>query len=106
MKIYRILCLGAAIGLAQVALAELTISNEALGQAESTLDFCSKAKPKSAAKYKERKKALVGDASEEDLAKARSSQEYKDSYSLVKTTLGKLPKDEAAKVCTNLLESK
>jgi hypothetical protein len=106
MKIYHALCLGAAIALTQFALAELPIPNDELGQKESMLDFCSKANPQSAAKYKERGKALVGNASEKDLAKARDSGEYKDAYSLVKTALGKAPKDDVAKLCTGLLESK
>jgi hypothetical protein len=62
--------------------------------------------PKSAAKYQEREKALVGNATDKDLADARSSGQYKDSSKLLKTTLGKLPKHEAAKICTDLLESK
>jgi chromosome condensin MukBEF ATPase and DNA-binding subunit MukB len=106
MKIYHTLCLGAVIALTQSALAELPISNDTLGQSESTLDFCAKVNPKSAAKYQEREKALVGNATDKDLADARNSKEYKDSYTLVKTTLGKLPKGEAAKICTSLLEGK
>ena len=106
MKIYRTLCLGAAIALPQLALAELPMANDALGQAESALDFCSKANPKAAAKYKVRGKTLVGNASEKDLADARSSGEYKDTYNAVKTVLGKLSKDEAAKICSDALESK
>jgi len=106
MRIYHALCLGAMIAVSQCVLAELPISNENLGQTESALDFCSKVNSKSAAQYKQRGKALVGNASEKDLAKARSSAEYKDSYSLIQTMLEKLPKEETVKICVDLLESK
>lgn len=106
MRIYHALCLGAIIAVSQSVLAELPIKNENLGQSESFLDFCSKTNPNSAAQYKERSKSLMGNASEKDLAKVRSSAEYKDSYSLIKTMLEKLPKEEIGKVCVDILESK
>ena len=67
------------VPVSQAVLAELPISNANLGQSESVLDFCSKVNPKSSDQYKEPGNALVGNASEKDLAKARSSGEYKDS---------------------------
>lgn len=106
MKINRMLCLGAAIALTQSALAELPVTNGTLGQTESMVELCSKVNPKSADKYKERGKALVGEASDKDLADARTAKEYKDSYNLVKTTLGKLSKDAAVKICTEVLDGK
>jgi hypothetical protein len=106
MKIYRALGLGAAIALSQFALAELPIPNGELGQKEGMLDFCSEANPKSAAKYKERGKALVGNASEKDLADARDSGEYKDSYDLIGDELRKVSKDDAVKACTDFAEEK
>ena len=106
MKIYRTLCLGAAIALPQLAQADLPIPAKALGQIEGTLDFCSQLNPKAAAKYKERGKMLVGNASEKDLAKARNSGEYKDSYNWIGDELRKVSKDDAAKACTDFAEEK
>jgi len=106
MKIYRTLCLVAAIGLPQLALAELPFPVKALGQIEGTLDFCSQLNPKAAAKYKERGKALVGNVSEKDLAQARNSGEYKDSYNWIDGELRKVSKDDAVKACTDFVEEK
>ena len=106
MKIYRALCLGAAIGLPQLALAELPFPAKALGQIEGTLNFCSQANPKSAAKYKEWGKLLVGNASEKDLANARNSSDYKDSYNWIDGELRKAPKADAVKACTDFVEEK
>jgi hypothetical protein len=88
------------------AAAELRISNKALGQAEGTLDFCTKVDPGSADKYKKRGKSLVGNASEDELAKARSSEDYKDTYSSITTDLQQVPKEEAVKACSAFLQEK
>jgi hypothetical protein len=77
-----------------------------LGQIEGTLDFCSQLNPKAAAKYKERGRALVGNTSEKDLAKARSFGEYRESYNWIDGELRKVSKDDAAKACTDFVEAK
>jgi len=106
MKIHRILCLGAAFLIPQLSPAELPVSHESLGQLESMLDFCSQVDAKSAPKYKEKGKAVVGDASEKDLAKARKSDEYKKAYDWVSGELRNVPKDDVAKACSDFLEDK
>ena len=105
MRIYRILCLSMAITLPQLALAKLP-PNSALGQVEGTLDFCAQADPQSAAKYAEFKKALVQGEPEKEVAEARKSTEYKEAYDAIGEALGKVPKEQAVKTCTSLLESK
>jgi hypothetical protein len=62
--------------------------------------------PDSATKYKERVKAFVGDATNEELEKARSASEYKDSYDSTTSELEKGPKDQTVKVCKAFLEGK
>lgn len=105
MRLYRILCLSAVIALPQLALAKLP-PNSALGQVEGTLDFCAQVDPQSAAKYQELKRLLVQGEPEKEVAEARKTTEYKEAYDAISEALGKVPKDQAVKACTSLLESK
>jgi len=104
MRIHRILCLGAALLLPTLLLAKLPFSNDAFGRVEATLDSCTQADPAGAPKYQERKKALVKDASEKEVAEARGSQEYKDAYDATTTEIGKQPKDKVVEACTAFLK--
>jgi hypothetical protein len=104
MKILRTLGLGAAILLPQLALAKLPFSNEAFGRVEATLESCTKADPAGVPKYQERKKALVKDVPEKEVAEARASQEYKDAYDATTTEIGKQPKDKVVEACTAFLK--
>ena len=106
MKIHRILCLCAAIAVPQFALAELPLTNDAFGKIEGTLAFCAEVNPKAAAKYKERAKPFVQGASEKELAEARQTKEYKEAFDWIRGELGKVPKPQAVKACTNFLEGK
>jgi hypothetical protein len=105
MKIYRILCLGTALVMAPVALAKLPFSNEAFGKVEGTLDFCAQTDTASAPKYEERKKVLVKDVPEKEVAEARASQEYLDAHQEITTELDKLPKEKVVEACTAYLKS-
>ena len=106
MKIHRILCLGAAIVIPQLALAKLPLPNDSFGKIEGILDFCAQADPQAASKYQERKKLIAGDAPEKEVAEARETQEYKDGYQAVSDELAKVPKDKAVQACTAYLEGK
>ena len=104
MKIHRILCLGAALVIPQLALAKLPFSNDTFGKIEGTLDFCAEANPKAAQKYQEAKKQLVGNVPQQEVSEARKTQEYKDAYQLVKDEAAKMPKDKAAETCAAAVE--
>ncbi len=108
MKIYRILILSlvAAVAFPQMAGANLTMTPQALGVVEGTLNTCAKVDPESAAKYKQRGEAFVADATKEELEKARSTSEYKDSYDSTTNELEKAPKDQTIKACKAFLEDK
>jgi len=106
MKLHRILCLGAAILIPQLALAKLPLPNDSFGSVEGLLDFWAQADPQAASKYQEQKKVLVGDATEKEAAEARQTQEYKDGYQGITTELAKVPREKAIKVCTAYLEGK
>jgi hypothetical protein len=104
MKILRTLGLGAAILLPQLALAKLPFSNDAFGRVEATLDSCTQADPAGAPEYQERKKALVRDVPEKEVAEARASQEYKDAYDATTTEIGKQPKEKVVEACAASLK--
>ena len=106
MKIHRILCLGAALVIPQLALAKLPLPNDSFGKIEGTLDFCAQADPQGAATYQQAKKVVVGDATEKEVAEARKTQEYKDGYQEISDQLAKVPKEKAVKACTAYLEGK
>jgi hypothetical protein len=101
-----ILCLAASVLFPYVAGAKLSMTPQALGVIESKLDYCAQVDPDSAAKYKEREKAFVGDATKEELEKARDTSEYKQSYDSTTDDLNKTPKKEVVKACNDFLEGK
>jgi hypothetical protein len=105
MKIHRILCLSAALALPPLLLAKLPFSADAFGRVEAALDSCVQADPAGAPKYQERKKALVKDVPEKEVAEARASQEYRDAYDATSTEIGKQPKDKVVETCTASLKS-
>ena len=106
MKIHRILCLGAALVIPQLALAKLPLPNDAFGKIEGTLDFCAQADPQSASTYQQAKKMVVGDASEQEVAEARKTQEYKDGYQEISDQLAKVPREKAVQACSAYREDK
>jgi hypothetical protein len=105
MRIYRIVCLVAAMVVPQIALAKLPMTNDVFGKSEGTLDFCATADSEAAPKYQERKKSLVRGVPEKEVAEARNTKEYKDAYEWVTTELGNVPKDQAVAACTAILQS-
>ena len=106
MNMFRIACLSAALMLAPLALAKLALPNDAFGRIEGSLDFCAQVDPQSAAKYQEQKKLLVQGASDQEVAEARASKEYKDGYDASTDEMGKQPKDKVKKTCAAALETK
>ena len=106
MKIIRIVCFSAILVVTPLALAKLSVPKEVLGRVEGALDFCSQADPQSADKYQEKKKALVQEASDQEVAEARASKEYKENYDAATEEMGKQPKEQAKKTCAAVLAGK
>jgi hypothetical protein len=106
MKIYRVMCLGATLVIAPLALAKLPFTNDAFGKIEGTLDFCAQVDPHAAPKYQERKKALVKGVPEKEVEEARETQEYKGAYDWVTNELDKSPKEHAVDACSAFLQGK
>lgn len=104
MKTGRILCLSAAFLVPQLAGAKLPLPDDSFGKLEGILDFCAKVDPQAAPKYQERKKLIIDDATEKELADARQAQEYKDGYQEISKQLAHVPKEKAVKACSAYLE--
>jgi hypothetical protein len=106
MKIFRITGIAAVLLLASLALAKLSVPSVVLGKVEGALDFCAQADPQSAEKYQARKKEFTQGATDEELAEARGSQDYKDAYQSATDEMSKQSKDEAKKSCAAARSSK
>src|SRR5882762_6817894 len=106
MKMHRILFACLAIMIPQLVNAKLPFTNDVFGRLEGTLDFCAKADPGSAPKYREFAKVLVKDVPDKELTEARMTAEYKDSYEGIGAELAKVSKDQAIKACKASLETK
>jgi len=105
MKMTAVICLAMAIAIPELALAKLPFDNSMFGKVEATLDVCSQADPPSASKYEAKKKELVEGVPEQEVAEARDTKEYKDSYEEAKTQLGKESKQDVLSACKALLQS-
>jgi hypothetical protein len=106
MKMFRSLCLSAMVVLPLLALAKLPVPSGLLGKVEGALDFCAQADPQSAAKYQEKKKAFVQGASDDEVAEARASKEYKEGHDSAADEMSKQSKDETKKTCASALQGK
>lgn len=106
MKMVRVVCLSGMLALASMAFAKLALPNDVFGKVEGGLDACAKADPQSASKYMEKKKELADGASDQELAEARASDDYKQGYAAGTDEIAKQPKDQAKKACAAALESK
>ena len=105
MKFFRILCLGAAIALPQFALAEVPFDVQTLALLDASMDFCSKANPASAEKFKDYATRLQKDVPKTDLDAVRNSDEYKETRKSISDQFNKLSKDEANKTCSDFLKT-
>jgi hypothetical protein len=72
-----------------------------LGIAESMLSYCAKVDRDTAAGYREKIKHLVQSASEETLAKVRSSSEYLQARASIEDFVAKVDEHNAKRMCTN-----
>src|ERR1700758_1498813 len=106
MRMVRVFCLVALLMFTSWAFAKLALPNDIFGRIEGALDACAKADPQSASKYAGKKKELAQGATDQELAAARASDEYKQGYAAGGDEIEKQPKDQAKKACAAALESK
>ncbi len=72
-----------------------------LGIAESMLSYCTKVDRDTAPGYREKIKKLVQSASEETLAKVRSSSEYLQARASMEDFVAKVDEHNAKRMCSN-----
>src|ERR1700758_1732178 len=106
MRMVRVFCLVALLMFTSWAFAKLALPNDVFGKIEGALDACAKADPQSASKYAEKKKEIAEGASDQEVAEARATDEYKQGYAAGSEEISKQSKDQAKKSCSAALESK
>jgi|SRR5690242_15385469 hypothetical protein len=105
MRIQRMFYLLAAVLVAELALAKMPFTNEVFGKVEGTLDYCARIDSQATAKYEKRKKDLVKDVPEEEVAAARKTEDYKTGYEWISNELPKMSKEEVLGACAATLVS-
>lgn len=78
---------------------ESTFDGRVLGATEAVLDYCAKINPGAADQYREQLKVMLHGASDEVLAKARDTDDYKQSRAAAEDSLGKLDESDAKETC-------
>jgi len=76
------------------------VNPQALGISESILNYCGSVDPAAAAKLRDKIKQLVRGASEQQLAQARNSDEYRKAYDSVADFAGKVDPRNAKRFCS------
>ena len=76
------------------------VNPQALGISESILNYCGSVDPAAAAKLRDKIKQLVRGASEQQLAQARNSDEYRKAYDSVVDFAGKVDPRNAKRFCS------
>jgi hypothetical protein len=105
MKVHHVLAWSSALLVGQFALAQIAQADEAspdpkvLGATEAILSFCAKVDPSGAANYLEQSRQMTHGASDEALAKARKSEEYRQARDSAEESLAKIDEQEAVKAC-------
>ena len=80
---------------------ESGVDSAALGKADALLSYCTKVEPDSRQKYWAQVKALSKDASKEQLAAARRSEEYLKAHQAVDDFVAKVDKHNTKLVCAH-----
>src|ERR1700746_3200585 len=104
MKLYRIRALLAMLALSQIALSQSAVPPGALGKVEATVGFCGRGDSTNANKYEELRKRIVAGMSDKELADARNSSEYRDSFQEATDELERLPTAKAVEACRGALQ--
>ena len=99
MNFRRTLCIAAVAALSQLVSAAPGVSPQALGHVDATVDFCARVDSKSAASYKAWGKGLFEGVPDKELADARNSGDYRETYDAIAAALAKVPAGEAVGTC-------
>ncbi len=93
---------GGTSGAALQAAAEPSVNAGTLGKVEGLLDFCAKVTGRLPTKDGVGAGRMLGATSEQLVAEARQSDEYRDGYDAITADLDQVPVDQARKACSDL----
>ncbi len=105
MKTLRMCVIAAALVCPALALAEGTVDAAQLGHMQAVLKSCSRVDPRQASSYLLQIKALVGDATKEEVDQATRRDEYQQAYQAVTDELAGMDKEAMERACANYLAS-
>ena len=103
MKLATVLVPGLALLLGSPLLAaEVPGGNQALGQLDAIVNFCSSLDPALERAGQQRLAVILSRATSQELADARSSDEYRETYAAITAQLNGLEREQAARECKAL----
>jgi hypothetical protein len=92
---------GVCVALGLLAHAESPALNaQTLGFTESVLNYCGAIEPALALKLREKVRQLVERATEQQIAEARNSDEYRKAYDSVSEFVAKVDERDAKRICS------
>ena len=98
-KIFRLIGAVAAVALPQFALANSSVSPQALGTVQAVVDYCLRVDPADASRIRAQQTALLKGLSSQTITGLRGSSDYQQSYELISGLLGKISSHEGAQSC-------
>jgi len=90
----------AALTFAPAARSGPSITPQALAQVEAPMNFCAKVNSPDG-KVEKQITMPIPDTTEQELAKMRSTKEYKETYESINKELAKVSKEKATKACVD-----
>lgn len=97
-----------AIAIASIAIftpAATTPPPQVIGQVDAIVTSCTQADRRSAEEYKDLERNATRNMSEKQLADARNSAEYKNSYAAMTAQFGKTPANKVVDACHTFLKN-
>ncbi len=103
MKRLTVLIPGVALALwSQLIAADVPGGNQALAQLDAIINYCSGLDPALSQAGQQRLTAIIGKASSQELADARGTDEYRQTYDAMTAQLSGLEKEQALQQCKTL----
>jgi hypothetical protein len=107
LRFYRLLiCCAGAVSLNALAADLPSVSPSVLATAEATTDFCAKANPPAADRYREQARPLLRGVSKDQVAEIRASTEYRRAYDSTTELIAKGSQEDALQACVDSLETR
>jgi hypothetical protein len=79
---------------------ESAFDGRVLAATEAVLDYCAKIDPSAADQYRQQLKVMLHGATDEVLAKARDTDDYKQARAAAEDSLSKLDENDAKETCS------